>query len=892
MNSPAPPGPSRVTPLEALPESGQAAFGAKAMSLGRLGQIGLPIPPGFCIPGAAYREHVELHKLRPRLKEILERLATAAEEEKRALLSKLRANLLAAPLADSLRKEIAENYQRLGAAAVAVRSSATMEDLPGHSFAGQYDTYLGITDLPACLAAIQKCWASLWTERAWNYREQNRFDHLSAEMAVIVQALIPAEAAGVIFTADPMSGDADRIVIEAVFGLGEALVSGKVSPDRLVFSKPDLRLLEQVIATKALQITSDGNGRVGEQVLLPDRAAAPCLEPEAARRLAELALKAEAAMQQPQDIEWAVQAGKIFLLQSRPITTLKPPRSWEDRQVWSNVNTAEVLPDVVTPFTWSVIRKVEIMIKSMLGQLGIDTGSAPLVGLVGGRAYFNLNTVAGAFRCIPGVGKVNLSELMGGAQGKLADLGQLQIPEEDVPKFQSSRWRLLLVGPGFLWWVFQHRRRRAAAYLQALRARAESLSRLDVSRLSEDELLARLEGLLDELLVTDGPLAWQMVAIGAFSVLDQLCRRWLPDSGAGLANRLVTGLGGMDSAEAGLELWRLAALARESAEVETILLARESFSLTRETLSRVEAGKIFLARWDQFLAQHGHHTQGEIELANPRWSERPDYVLDMVRSYLRHFDQANPVANRELRANEREDLTRQCRQRLHLFKRWTFDYFLGGAQFNSLLRENVKSQSIRYLGGVRSLALELGKCLVQNHLLENPEDIFFLTLEELDPIRKGEAGFDVKKAIAERRAEYKLNLTLSPPPVVVGKFDPRQAVPVAVDRNAEVLTGLGVSAGIATGPARVILRADAGETVLPGEILVAPFTDPGWTPYFITAAGIVMDQGGLLSHGSIVAREYGIPAVVNVGAATRIIKTGQTLQVDGNRGVVKILSAA
>jgi rifampicin phosphotransferase len=881
----------KVIPLEALPESGEARFGAKAVSLARLSRIGLPVPSGFCVAGAAYREHVELNNLRPRIKEILDRLATAAKQEKQALLSELRANLQSAPLSESLCREIEENYRRLAAAGVAVRSSATAEDLPGHSFAGQYDTCLGVTDLPACLAAIPKCWASLWTERAWDYREQNRFDHLSADMAVIVQALVPADAAGVIFTADPVTGDRNRIVIEAVFGLGEGLVSGKVTPDRLVFSKPDLRLLEHIVAAKTIQLTSDGNGRVSEQVLSPDRAHAPCLQPEVARRLAELALSAEAAMQKPQDVEWAVREGKIFFLQSRPITTLKPRPSWEDRQVWSNVNTAEVLPDVVTPLTWSVIRKVEVMIASIFGQLGVHVGSAPLVGRVGGRAYFNLNTTIGAMRSLPGIKKVNLSELMGGAQGKMADLGHLQIPEEDIPQFQSSRWRLLLLGPGVLWYVFRHRHSRAAVYLQGLRARAESLTRVEVSRLSEDELLTRLENLIDELMVTDGPLAWQVPAMGAFAVLDQLCRKWFPDSGAGLTNRLVTGQGGMDSAEAGVELWRLAAAARELGEVEAILSAGETFALTRAKLSRVEAGKIFLERWDQFLAQHGHHTQGEIELGNPRWSERPNYVLEMVRSYLKNFDRANPVANLELRAKQREDQTRQCQQRLNFFKRRAFDYFLRGAQFGSLTRENIKSASVRCLGGVRSLALELGRRLTEKQILDRPEDVFFLDLDELDPVRHGAAPFAVKKTIAERRAEYQLNLTLTPPPVVIGKFDPRQAVPAIVDVNAEILTGLGVSAGVATGPARVILRADSGETVLPGEILVAPFTDPGWTPYFITAAGIVMDQGGMLSHGSIVAREYGIPAVVNVGPATRIIKTGQTLQVDGNRGVVKILSA-
>ena len=274
---------------------------------------------------------------------------------------------------------------------------------------------------------------------------------------------------------------------------------------------------------------------------------------------------------------------------------------------------------------------------------------------------------------------------------------------------------------------------------------------------------------------------------------------------------------------------------------------------------------------------------------NARWCERPDDVAETVRSYLRGMGEADPVARHAELARERRRLTGDCRARLrNPLKRVVFEFLLAKAQRGSVVRENVKSEAVRRLTLVRFMLLELADRLVGRGVLGERDDIFFLRFDEIEPVLSGRATFDVSATVAQRRAEYEKNLTITPPSVVVGDFDPDDFVPDPVDRGVRALKGVAASAGVVTGPARVILRAGT-DHVLPGEILVAPFTDPGWTPYFLNAAGIVMDMGGLLSHGSIIAREYGVPAVVNVGPATKIVKTGQMLRVDGDRGVVEIL---
>jgi pyruvate,water dikinase len=375
----------------------------------------------------------------------------------------------------------------------------------------------------------------------------------------------------------------------------------------------------------------------------------------------------------------------------------------------------------------------------------------------------------------------------------------------------------------------------------------------------------------------------------SFPVLGLICKRWL-SADSSCAGRLLAGVGDMDDAVAGLDLWRLAVAADATPEVRSLILSNNSWRTIEPELSQLDSGRRFLEKWGQFINRHGHHCRAELELFNPRWSETPDYILKLVRAYISQIGEIDPIENYNQRLYERQQLEGQCRKKLrNPIKRMIFNRVLARSQKGSAFRENVKSEVVRLVVTLRKILLGLGRKLLDKGVLENQDDIFFLRLDEIVALVEGNTDFDVHQVIAARRAEYNKNKTIMPPDVIFGKFDPDTYVPEPIDSDVETLTGLAVSPGAVTAKARVILRADTDEQVLAGEVLIAPFTDPGWTPYFVTAAGVVMDQGGILSHGSIVAREYGIPAVVNVGSATKVIKTGRTVEVDGHRGVVRIL---
>jgi len=879
-----------VIPLDAIEDRDAGAVGAKALSLARMSRIGLPVPPGFCVTGGAYRDHLDRCDLLARLRGAVAALAAAPPGSRPDVLADIRQAIVAAPLCETLSEEIERHYRALGEARLAVRSSATAEDLPEHSFAGQHDTYLGVVGLSECLQAVGSCWASLWTERAVDYRTRNGLDHLDVAMGVIIQRLVPAEAAGVLFTADPVTGRSDRLIIEGCFGLGVALASGRVSPDRIVLSKRGRRILERAISSQSAEVVPDTKGGVREQALAPERAKQPCVDDATARRLGSLGLRVEKALGSPQDLEWAVAAGKLYILQSRPITGLPSEGSLEDRQVWTNANAGEVVPDVMTPMTGSVITPlVELLFDRLLSKLGIDIRGHRVFRLIAGRVYFNLNTFLGALRHIPVLRNRGFSELFGGRTATMAALDRIEISEDDIPDLKFSWLKVALRLPGAILGLITHSPKRGHRFLARMRQGGDALWRIDPRSLSEHQLVDRVQDIIDTLLGT--PAGLDFVGIGVMypMMFINICRRWFGESGDAIASRLFAGVGGMDHAEAGLELWRLAVLAHEHSGVERAILSGDSYEAVRERIAQAEGGNEFLARLAAFLSRHGHHTRGEIELLNPRWWEQPDYVLDTLCAYLRGIEKKDPIAQHRRRAEEGKRLAAQCRAQLrHPVKRLLFDFLLRQAQQASPIRENLKSEVVRRLALVRLMLLELGDRLARRGVLHDREDIFFLRLEEVKPVHLGQAEFDVRQTIASRRAEHEGNLAIDPPSVVVGRFDPEHFTPDAFDGEARVLTGVAVSPGVATGPARVVLRAGA-EKILPGEILVAPFTDPGWTPYFMPAAGIAMDMGGLLSHGSIIAREYGIPAVVNVGPATRIIKTGQTIQVDGNRGVVRVL---
>ena len=855
-------------------------IGPKAQGLGALVRLGLRVPPAFFVTVGAFRDHLDANGLGPRIASLAGRIE-AHPDRTQSVLEDIRQRVVRAPLAESLRGQLDAAYERLGTPAVTVRSSATAEDLPGHSFAGQYETILGVTSIESCLEAIKQCWASLWTERAYEYRSRNGIDHQKVEMAVIVQQQIDADAAGVAFTIDPVTGSPNRIVIESCRGLGDALVSGRVRPDRLVLRKSKLSLI----------YWDSPEGRRSYTVSNATSTSEPSLDLKTARRLARHVRKIEKRLECPQDIEWAVANGRLWFLQSRPITVIPEPKSWEDRQVWTNSNLGEVAPDVLTPMTWSMMQEMLIPLMGGFTRLvGWDAAKYPPAGLVAGRLYWHANPgMAATHRVIPLSKLVRLNTMFGGDQGRMDELGQLDMTDEDLPDVGFSWPKYILSWPRNIYEIYANRTSKGDAYMARFKARNDALDRLDVNATGTDEL-ARMVGetLHDNLKNIN--LLFLLPGAFAIGLFQRVCQRWLGDRDLTLAYRLLAAQGGIADTEAGLDLWRLAALAHDDPETEHIVLSDANWDGIRPQLGDTEAGPQFLAAWDRFMAQHGHHCRGELEFINARWAETPDYVLDLVRNYLRCVGQIDPVRKQAQLAQAGAELAEQCRQKLNSrIKRRIFDWSLKRTKKVARDRENWKNEAVRQVAAFRRILLALGQRLQEKGTLAHRDDIFFLKIPEVQPVVSGTVDFDVAEHIATRRAEYERNCRLTPPPVIVGRFDPDKYVAPQVDTDVKVLHGIAVSPGVVTGAARVILRTDDDQHVEAGEILVAPFTDPAWTPYFLPAAGVVMDMGGILSHGAIIAREYGIPAVVNVGPASKIIKTGQRIRVDADRGTVIIL---
>ena len=842
------------------------AVGGKAANLGRMLRAGLRVPWGFCVTVGAYEELIGGSKEGAAIREV----ESASVERVREVSARLRERIVRMAVPGEIEREVRKALGGREGGIWAVRSSAVGEDSAGASFAGQHDTFLNVRGVEEVLGAIRGCWGSLFTERAVVYRRKKGIVEGAAGMGVIVQEMVAAEVAGVMFTAEPMTGRGDRIVIEGARGLGEGVVTGRADIERVTLDKKTLGVVE---------------GRGGKWV-----------GDELARRIGELGKRVEGLFGGPQDVEWAVEGGRIWVLQSRPITAMAT-KAAEEPEVWSNANSGEVLPDVATPMTWDVVQVLmKRLLDVVLRRLGIDPEERPWFGLIAGRVYMNVSTTVRVLGSLPGPGVMDMTEAFGGEQGREA----AAIVQEMLKRQRRVNWRtarrLPWLAAEVLWYSGE---RRAAYFFGEWKRRADEVAALEMGTMSDQrlggltmEVFERASRGAEEARFAAAAIASMGMGMGCALGVFRLTKRWLGDEDGSVANRLISCAGGMASADSAMELWGVAAWVREHDEVRRVVMEGGRFEEVKAKLGGTEEGREFLKRWDGFMAEHGHHTRGEMDVHNPRWSETPDYVLGMMRTYLEMGEEGDALRMQARRMREREELLADCRRRLrNPVKRWVLGFAVRRAQRGLSLRECVKSEAVRMVAALRRAMLEAGRRLVERGIAQEVEDVFFLKLGELGPVLSGGAGSDVKERIGVRRAEYERNLKMTPPPVIVGEFDPASAVSGAVEEGAEVMRGLAVSAGVATGRARVILKADEEQRVLPGEILVAPFTDPGWAPYFLTAAGIVMDMGGQLSHGSIVAREYGIPAVVNVGPATRIIRTGQMVRVDGNRGIVTIMSA-
>ncbi|WP_152965896.1 PEP-utilizing enzyme [Pseudobacteroides cellulosolvens] len=515
----------------------------------------------------------------------------------------------------------------------------------------------------------------------------------------------------------------------------------------------------------------------------------------------------------------------------------------------------EIMPYVVTPLTYTYFQHMtKTLFKPFLRILGINLDKGLIFGMVAGRIYVNVSLFGKMVQNMPGPVKMDLSEVFGGVP---TNVFEAEGKENFI--YQLFKTLAFIVSSPFLLmaYLFLSRKSNTDRLFNIMRNNSVRSMQANYQSLSINDLADRLHWytVWKKNIFTAG--IGISSGMGFTSGFLGICKKWLNDDKNKTGNLLLTGVGNMASADSGRELIHFASWIEKNEKIKKIVLESRSFEILRKELSESNIGKEFIERWNFFMELHGHHARGEVDLFVPRWSEQPDYILDMLKGYIGKADDfiSQQNENKKLRDELYKDVMKKLKNPI---KRILFNFFLSKARSGLSTRENYKSEVVRLLSIARKSLYEMERRFINEGTLREKDDIFFITLEELDMLLKGKAVKKIDELIALRRQEFTENQSLTPPPIVIGKYDANAALHSSFQKVDSCLNGIPVSSGIARGAARVIMDCQCEDKLLPGEILVAPFTDPGWTPYFLNAAGIVMDMGGMLSHGSIVAREYGI----------------------------------
>jgi pyruvate,water dikinase len=875
--------------------------GGKAANLGELIQPGFPLPAGFCVTTAAYTLLSERAGLEPILEELAQQ-ARADPTRQRELAAAARAALLQAPLPSEVIQAVTSAYHTLfqgEPVPVAVRSSATAEDLPSASFAGQQETFLNIIGIEAVLDAVQRCFASLWTDRAVSYRVSQGIDHRTVRLAVVVQRMVEAQVAGVLFTSNPLTGKHQESVIEANPGLGEAVVSGATNPDHFIVRTKSGEIIERRLGDKQVIIqTAPGGGT--REVEVDAHTPGACLSDAQVRALAELGARVEAQYGTPQDIEWAIDpSGQIFLLQARPITTLFPlpagaPSTDEVLLVYLSFNIQQ---GTYRPFTPMGISATRLLASSIVTLFGFQPHS-PLQGPrfvteAASRIFFD---VTAALRS--SFGRRFLTLAMQQAEVHAAAIFQQLGTDPRLSLLPTARWPLfrtivlLLVRTRLPWTLLLAllTPRTADARLLRLVRILHAAGKVEEYAPASAFLAAVQRLFVDatpRLLRTTSPS--MLGAMLTFALAGRLLGDLATESELQV---MLRGAPSNPTTEMALSLWALA---------QEIFTDQKSLRLIQNTPATQLAedyrnGSLpprFQHGLATFLATYGHRSVAELDLGVPRWSEDPTYVLGILASYQEIRDPARfPDVQFHRAAEEAERMVAEltCRATHKSRVRGLLVGFcLSRARALAGLREMPRFCISLLLARARALLWPVGEELVRAGRLELTEDIFFLTLPEAHDAL---AGADLRSIVRDRRAIYEQELARRHVPLVLLSDGTEPSVKPYIDEAAQgVLQGTAASPGVVTAPARVVLNPHDAR-LEQGEILVAPSTDPGWTPLFLTAGGLVMEVGGAMAHGAIVAREYGIPAVVGVPHATERITTGMRITVDGTSGTVFIVDSA
>jgi len=859
-----------VLGFQEIDQTQGTVVGGKGAHLGELSRIeGIRVPAGFCVTTDAYqRIMAEAPSIDDRL-DRLSRLKLDDREAIRTLSAEIRQTLEGIAIPDDLAAAITRPLARLGEqAAYAVRSSATAEDLPTASFAGQQDTYLNVVGPAAILQHVSRCWASLFTERAVIYRLRNGFDSRKVHMAVVVQQMVFPKAAGILFTADPITANRKVASVEASFGLGEALVSGLVNAD--VYKVRDGEVVAKAIGTKQLAIYASSAGGTQEQAIEPERQEQPALTDVQVVRLVQLGRRIEAHFGRPQDIEWCLVDDGFQIVQSRPITTLFPIPAVGDREnhVYVSVGHQQMMTDPMKPLGLSV------------WQL---TTPRPMAE-AGGRLFVDVTQILAS-----PASRAGLLEALGRSDPLIGDALRTIVEREDfLPSLpdEGPAW----TPPGSAPTPIETDPAIVADLIERSQASIAAVKR-DIQAKSGSALLDFILADIQELRrVQFDPRSMQVILAGmeATRWLNDQLQAWLGEKNA--ADTLTQSVPHNVTSEMGLALLDVADAIRPYPEVVAFLQHVEDEGFLDE-LPKFAGGREARDAIRAWLDKYGMRGVGEIDITRPRWTERPAMLVPIILGNIRNFEPG--AGERRFEGGRQEawkkeqellerlralpDGARQAEETKRMIDRVrTFAGYREYPKYGMVSRYFVYKQAL----------LEEAERLVQAHVLREQEDIFYLTFQEFQDVVHTNQVDD--QLIRQRKDAFRSYGALTPPRVLTSDGEVVAGAYRRDDLPAGALVGLPVSAGTIEGRARVIL--DMAEADLEaGDILITAYTDPSWTPLFVAIKGLVTEVGGLMTHGAVIAREYGLPAVVGVEHATRLIRDGQRIRVHGTDGYVEIL---
>jgi pyruvate,water dikinase len=851
-----------------------AVVGGKGARLGQLSRMeGIRVSPGFCVTTEAFARVVGEAQ---GFAELLDQLPRVSDEDGNAIAmasAELRRLIEETSVPDDVVAAVSRELDRLGEhAPYAVRSSATAEDLPGASFAGQHDTYLNVAGAANVLKRVICCWASLFTERAVTYRVRNRIDHRNVRMAVVVQRMVVPYASGVAFTADPVTSNRKVASIEAVLGLGEALVSGVVNAD--AYMVRDGRVVDKAIAIKRLAIVASADGGTREAPIEPARQGKPVLTDAEAVQLAQLGRRIEAHFGSPQDIEWCLADSGFVIVQSRPITTLFPIPSASDgeNRVYVSVGHQQMMTDPMKPLGIS------------FWQL---TAARPMHE-AGGRMFVDVTEIVAA-----PAARTGFLDIVGRSDPLIRDALETVIDRgEFVPASRDDGPGLPPVGappasaieedPAIVTELIAGTQASIAAMQRSIRATSGPAL--------FDFILADIAE-LKRLLFDPRSHQLIMAAMEATWWLNDHLDDWLGEKGA--ADALAQSVPHNVTSEMGYALLDVADVIRPRREVVAFLNRVDDDAFLDE-MAALPGGSRARDAICGFLDRYGMRCVGEIDITTPRWAERPATLVPIVLGNIEHFEPG--AAKRRFERGLHEAGTKRHELLARLLElpdgerkadetRRMIDRVRNFIGYREYPKYGMISRYFLY----KQAIVDEAERLVRSGVLRDREDSFYLSFDEFhDVVRTNQVD---QELIERRKAAFGSYRSLTPPRVLTSDGEALNGAYRRDDVPTGALVGLAVSAGTVEGRARIILdMADA--EIEPGDILVTAHTDPSWSPLFVSIAGLVTEVGGLMTHGAVITREYGLPAVVGVQHATRLIRDRQRIRVDGTDGYVEILAEA